>query len=199
MVRVRLFIEGGGSGELPDKEFRQAWKKFFESAGLIGRLPKAVRGESRNETFDKFGAALRKRNADELALLLVDSEGPVTAGHSAWQHLRNRDNWDQPPDAANDSAYLMVQVMETWFLADRDALRRFFGPSLNENYFREWQNLETVPKDTVYNALERATRDCQKQYRKGRISFLLLCEISPERVAEFCPHARILLDYLRGL
>ena len=93
----------------------------------------------------------------------------------------------------------MVQSMETWFLADHEALRRFFGPSLNENNFREWQNLETVPKDKVYNALERATRDCQKQYHKGRISFLLLCEISPERVAESCPNARQLLDYLRGL
>ena len=164
-------------------------------------MPKVMVGGGRVQTFRSFAKSLRSSHPDELPLLLVDSEGRVADEHSAWQHLNARpeDNWDQPPGTDNNSAYLMVQSMETWFLADRDALRRFFGPSLSENNFREWQNLETVPKDTVYNALERATRDCQKQYRKGRISFLLLCEISPERVAEFCPHARILLDYLRGL
>ena len=199
MVRVRLFVEGGGPGEMPDKTFRQAWRKFFEAAELAGKLPKVVRGESRNETFDKFKTAIQKRATDEVVLLLVDSEGPVVADHGAWQHLLNRDNWDQPDDAGYDSAYLMVQVMETWFLSDREALRRFFGRSLNETHFRQWQNLEAVPKDTVYNALEQATRTCQKQYRKGKVSFQLLSTINPDLVAQACPHAGGLLDYLRGL
>ena len=197
MVKVRIFIEGGSSGKISDKVFKEAWTAFFAAAGLSGRMPRIVRGEGRSTTFRKFRTARRRTN--ELLLLLVDSEGPVAAGHSAWQHLRNSDNWDQPIGAADDSAYLMVQVMEAWFLADRDALRRFFGPSLNENHFREWQNLEAVPKDTIYNALEQATRDCQQQYQKGKISFQLLGEISPGLVAAACPHAGQLLNYLRGL
>jgi hypothetical protein len=64
MVKVRLFVEGGGPGELPDKTFRQAWRRFFEAAGLAGKLPKVVRGESRNETFDKFKTAVRKRTTN---------------------------------------------------------------------------------------------------------------------------------------
>ena len=37
MVRVRIFIEGGGSGEHPDEDFHgQAWRKFFVAVGLIG-------------------------------------------------------------------------------------------------------------------------------------------------------------------
>ena len=89
--------------------------------------------------------------------------------------------------------------METWFLTDRDALRQFFGPSLNENYFSRWPDLEAVPKDTVINALERATSNCQKPYSKGKVSFELLGEIDPQRVAEASPHAGQLMDYLRGL
>ena len=162
-------------------------------------MPRVARGEGREQTFDKFTSALRHRRRGEIVILLVDSEGPVTAGNSTWQHLRNRDNWEQPPGAANDSAYLMVQVMETWFLADRDALRRFFGPSLNENRFREWPNLEEVPKDTVLNTLEQATRTCQKPYRKGRVSFDLLGQIDPQQVAAACPHTNDLLDFLRAL
>ena len=160
-------------------------------------MPKIVRGEGRSATFRKFRTTRQRVN--ELFLLLVDSEGPVVSGHSSWQHLRNRDNWEQPTGADDDSAHLMVQVMETWFLADRDALRRFFGPSLNENHFGQWPDLEVVHKDTVLNALERATANCQKPYSKGKVSFELLGQIDPEAVAAACPHAEELLDYLRGL
>ena len=197
MVRVRIFIEGGGTAS--DGVFTEGWRKFFVAAGLLGQMPRVVRGEGREQTFDKFKTALQRRRPDELPILLVDSEGPVAAGHSAWQHLRHQDNWEQPQGAADDSTYLMVQVMETWFLADREALRGFFGPQLNENHFREWPDLEEVHKDSALNALERATSNCQKPYRKGKVSFELLGQIEPQRVAEACPHASQLLNYLRGL
>lgn len=197
MVRVRIFIEGGGTAS--DEVFTEGWRKFFVAAGLLGQMPRVVRGEGREQTFDKFKTALERRRPNELPILLVDSEGPVAAGHSAWQHLRNRDSWNQPQGAVVVSAYLMVQVMETWFLADREALRGFFGPRLNENHFREWPDLEEVHKDSALSALERATSNCQKPYRKGRVSFELLGQIDPQRVADACPHARALLDFLRGL
>ena len=92
MVKVRIFIEGGSSGKISDKVFKEAWTAFFAAAGLSGRMPRIVRGEGRSTTFRKFRTARRRTN--ELLLLLVDSEGPVAAGHSAWQHLRNSDNWD---------------------------------------------------------------------------------------------------------
>ena len=197
MVRVRIFIEGGGIAS--DEVFTDGWRSFFVAAGLLGRMPRVVRGEGREQTFDKFKTALQRRRPNELSILLVDSEGPVAAGHSAWQYLRHQDNWEQPQGAANDSAYLMVQVMETWFLADRDTLRQFFGHSLNESHFRRWPDLEEVPKSTVIDALERATSNCQKPYRKGRVSFELLGQINPQRVSDACPHASRLLNYLRGL
>ena len=89
--------------------------------------------------------------------------------------------------------------METWFLADRDALRSFFGTALNENHFREWHDPEAVAKDTVLNALAQSTRACRKPYRKGRVSFELLSQLDPQTVAAACPHADQLLTYLRTL
>lgn len=197
MVRVRIFIEGGSIAS--DEVFTEGWRNFFLAAGLLGRMPRVVRGEGREQTFDKFKSALQRRRPNELHILLVDSEGPVAAGRSAWQHLHHQDNWEQSPGTDDDSAYLMVQVMETWFLADREALRRFFGPSLNENHFREWSHLEAIHKDTVINALESATANCRKPYRKGRVSFELLEQIDPQRVSEAYPHAGQLLTYLRSL
>ena len=162
MVSVKLYVEGGGEGQANHESFRQGWIGFLRRAGLAGRMPQVIPGGGREQTFDKFQTALQNRRPDEIPILLVDSEERVGAGKSAWEHLRDQDNWNQPPGAADESAYLMVQTMETWFLADREALRRFFGPSLNENHFSQWPNLEAISKDTVYNVLERATHDCQK-------------------------------------
>lgn len=103
-----------------------------------------------------------------------------------------------PADADEDDAYLMVQVMETWFLADRDALRRYFGSQFLESALGSWPELERVPKTTVLQALQRATSGCANPYAKGKVSFELLAQIAPARVEAACPHARALLSRLRG-
>ena len=115
------------------------------------------------------------------------------------QHLEARDRWNKPSDASDDDAFLMVQVMETWFLADRDALRRYFGAQFAENALRQWPQLEAVPKQTVLDALQRATARCQKGYAKGKVSFDLLAQVDPNRVEAACPHAKALLDRLKSL
>ena len=148
---------------------------------------------------------MHTRKPNELPLLLVDSEGRVAPAHSAWQHLKARpgDGWDRPNGASDDQAFLMVQVMETWFIADREALRTFFGNRFKDNAIPAWPNLEAVPKQGVYDALDRATAECgEKRYEegtKGRLSFKLLATISPEKVENASPHARALLDRLRLL
>lgn len=55
-----------------------------------------------------------------------------------WQpqkHLgeRSGDRWDKPKGARETDCHLMVQVMESWFLADREALSRFFGEGSHDN------------------------------------------------------------------
>ena len=92
----------------------------------------------------------------------------------------------------------MVQVMETWFLADRGALRAYFGAGFRENAIRGWPALENVPKETVFEALDRASASCGRRYAKGRVSFELLARIDPARVEAACPHARVFLDRLRA-
>jgi hypothetical protein len=197
-VSVKLYIEGGGDGPLLDTLFRQGWRQFFEAAGLAGRMPGVVRGQGRTQTFDLFATAVAYPRGGTLPLLVVDSEDPVEAGNSVWQHLKARDNWERPSGAADDQAFLMVQVMETWFLADRDLLRRYFGASLRENHLRQWPVLEAVRKLTVFKALEMATTGCKRHYAKGKVSYELLGQLSPNQVEAACPHAKALLDRLRG-
>ena len=93
----------------------------------------------------------------------------------------------------------MVQVMETWFLADQALLRESFGADFRPQHLREWPALENLSKDIVIDALVQATAGCSKSYAKGRVSYELLGMLSAERVEARCPRAKALLDRLRNL
>ena len=198
-MSARIYAEGGGPGQLYDSLFRAAWKEFFQSAGLAGRLPRVIRGEGRSQTFDLFITAVQTHRAGEVPFLLVDSEDPVQAGHSVWQHLKARDNWDKPEGVSNDHAFLMVQVMETWLIADRELLRNYFGGALREQHLPHWPALEAVSKPTIFAALNQATAGCSKPYAKGKVSYELLSKLNPALVETACPYARKMLDKLRTL
>ena len=198
MVTATLYIEGGGEGKDLRTRFREGWKEFFSSAGVGGRT-KIVRGAGRRQTFDRFATAVSGNALGTVPFLLVDSEDPVAPEHSVWQHLHASDDWTRPAGAGEDRAFLMVQVMETWFLADREALRSYFGARFGENALRAWPNLEDVSKSVVFEELRHATASCRPRYTKGKVSFELLAQIDPARVEAACPHARALLNELRAL
>lgn len=198
MVAVKIYAEGGGEGELADTQFRQAWAGFFKAAGLHGRMPRVIRGKGRERTYDLFKTAVKNTAPDTLPLLLVDSEGAVLPNQTVWEYLKVRYGWDRPPGAGTDDAFLMVQLMETWLLADRAALQRYFGPQLNESAFAEWPELESVAKTTILHALEKATAQCKTKYTKGHVSFEVLSTVDPAEVERRCPHARQLLTRLRN-
>lgn len=163
-MKVNLYVEGAET-DLQRSECRLAFKVFFEAAGLKGKLPHTVPCGGRGFAYKAFKIAMQTRKPNELPLLLVDSEGPIAQGHTAWQHLKTRpgDGWDRPNGATEDQAFLMVQVMETWFIADQDALRDFFGNCFNDNK-TAWPNLEAVPRQGIYDALDRATATCGKKH-----------------------------------
>ncbi len=162
-------------------------------------MPAVVRGQGRNQTFDLFATAVRAGKGGEVPLLLVDAEDAVLAGHSVWQHLKTRDGWEQPLGAAADQAFLMVRVMETWFIADRGLLGRYFDAQFRPQHVPQWPSLEEVDKAAVFAALDRATAGCRKPYRKGKVSFELLGQLDPALVQGACPRAKALLDRLRAI
>ncbi|TDU64616.1 uncharacterized protein DUF4276 [Prosthecobacter fusiformis] len=164
-------------------------------------MPAIIRGGGRNQTFDAYKRALQIRKADELPLLLVDSEDLVAEGCDAWKHLKSRkaDNWEKPPQAGDQDAYLMITCMETWFLADREALQKYFHDCWRDSAIPKWANLEEIPKESVFQALSKATADCgKKAYSKGKAAFDLLKAIDPSKVESVCPSAKKLLDRLRN-
>lgn len=162
-------------------------------------MPRVIACGSRQRAYDQFCAAINEAEDDSFIVLLVDSEAAVAASDSPWEHLRKRDKWTQPPAAADDSAQLMVQCMEAWFVADRQSLSAYFGKDFNTSALPAREDVEAIAKDDLERTLKQATRSCSKGkgiYRKGRHSFELLGCLDPSKVMEASPHAKLLIDAL---
>lgn len=179
-MKVKIYVEGGGDSKATQAPLRQGFEKLLEKAGFKNRMPSVVGCGGRDQAFHKFQNALKFPEQNTIYLLLVDSEDPVTA-LTPWQHLKTRDNWNQPNDTTNEQVHFMATCMETWLIADRENLRRYFGQKFNENALPASTDLEMRSRKVLFASLEQATKDCQKkQYKKGGISFELLETTNPK-------------------
>lgn len=203
---VKLYVEGGGDTAALRTACREGFTTFVTKAGLKSR-PRIVACGSRRDAFDSFCTAIA---SGEEAILLVDSEDSVNAQHQqgqpdAWQpwaHLKARvgDGWSKPAGATEAQCHLMAQVMESWFLADRDALKAFFGQGFRERALPAANNaVEGTAKTQVYAVLAQATSNCKTKaaYGKGEHSFKLLTQIDPSKVTQASPWAKRFVDELR--
>ncbi len=199
MVAVTIYVEGGGPGKVGKSNCRKGFRKFFERAGLAGTMPSIISSGSRNDTFGDFRVAFGDKDSGEIPLMLVDSEAPVKPNTTSWQHLSSRDNWKRPDNAQDNQAQLMVQCMESWFLADVSALRKYFGAGFKSTSLAKRNDIGNIPKSDVYKRLNSASQNSKKGvYHKGRHSFDILAQIDPEKVVERSPFAKRLVDTLKG-
>jgi hypothetical protein len=96
----------------------------------------------------------------------------------------------------------MVQAMEAWLFADREALAEFYGNGFSaQNLPGSPTNIEAVPKDDLERSLKRASKPCRTkgEYHKVKHGFVLLALINPAKVEGASSHARQLNDFLRSL
>jgi hypothetical protein len=197
VVNAKLFVEGGGDSKALRTECRRGFSELLRKAGLAGRLPRIVPSGSRRDAYGDFCTALDQGEAE--CFLLVDSEGPVASGADPWTHLRTRpaDRWARPAGATDDQCHLMVQCMESWFLADLETLADFFGQGFARAALPATADLEAVARADVVHALGVAARPTRKEgYGKGSHSFKLLALIDPARLVAACPHARRFIETL---
>lgn len=191
-MKIKIYVEGGGDSSALKTRCRAGFRRFFEKAGLTGQMPKVVACGSRENAYDSFRTAVsNNRIQQELPLLLVDSEGPVTS--PPWDHLHMQDGWKQPDAASDGQAHLMVQCMEAWFLADVECLKQFFGQTFNEGALPKNRKIERVTKEKVLKSLKEATRQCPG---KGGHSFEILGRLNPTKIRRIAPHAERLLNVL---
>jgi len=202
-VKVHIYVEGGGDQNLTLTKCRRGFSQFFKKIVPSGYQPKIIACGSRVQAYNRFCAAITQY-PEVFCLLLVDSEAPVTDDQGSWKHLKLRDDWDCPASATDDNAHLMVQCMESWFLADQKNLAEFYGQGFNPNALPKQLNIELIPKNDVADGLEAATRHTKTKgkYHKTRHGFDLLALIAPHQVRHASEQAErlcvIVLDKLTG-
>ena len=198
-MNVRVYVEGGGDhNKALQTECRKGFSEFLQRAGLAGRMPRIVACGGRSRAYASFCTSQEAAGADHFPVLLVDSESPVVE-QNPWEHvkLREGDRWSRPNGAQNDQIHFMVQAMEAWFHADKDAVQRFYGPLFRMAALRPRGDIENIAKTDLFDGLQQATRACQKgEYSKGEASFHILAQIDPTKVRNASAHADRFLTVL---
>jgi len=189
---AKLYVEGGSVGA-DSKEIqarcREGFKKLLLKIGLTNRLPRIIACGSRNEAYDSFKT---EHLAGKMAYvaLLVDSEALTINGENPWGHLKIRDDWNCPTGATDDQVFLMTTCMETWIIADKDGLSRFYEKykkCLRSGGLPSTVNLEAKDSHVVQNALLAATQDCSNAYMKNKRSLEALATVDPAVLQSLLP------------
>lgn len=187
-MTLRIFVEGGAPGSIKAR-CREGFSTFFGKVAPHNSFTVMASG-SRLDAYHDFCLAIGKDDG-HYNVLLVDSEELVT--RAAWAHLaaRRGDGWRRPAGARDDQAQLMAQVMEAWFIADREALASYYGNGFTAGSIPRRANVELVSKDDVYDELRRASRNTKTkgEYHKTRHGFDLLRVIDPAKVRRGSAHA----------
>jgi hypothetical protein len=150
---------------------------------------------------------LRWIEKGEDAILLVDSEEEIRSYYqkgapdtwNPWGFLSKRkgDWWIKPSGALANDCHLMVQCMESWIIADANALAVFYCNNFNVNGLPKNNHIELIDKLIVYKSLANATRGFLKgSYSKSEHSFELLALTDPFAVFSSSPWAKRFINEL---
>lgn len=93
----------------------------------------------------------------------------------------------------------MVQTVEAWLLADPDALAAYYGKGFHRNALPRRSDVEAIPKEQLFESLDRATAETQKgRYAKIRHCADLLGRLNQDRVRRRARHCELLFSSLES-
>jgi hypothetical protein len=186
---LRIYFEG-------DDDLRPGFGKFLKEikeAAHRKRWEFAVVATNGTPAKEYLIALQTHRRAWNV--LLLDSDEAV--GSSLVKLLRKKGLEGCDPKRV----FWMVQVMESWFLADIDALKRFYHDGFRESALKGNPRVEEIPKVDVLSRLKKATSGTKSgKYQKSH-AFRLIEMIDPALVRKAAPSCermfRVLLAKLR--
>lgn len=177
VTELRIYFEG-------DNQLRPGFHGFLKeikaTAGKKRCRFQLV--EAKGTPVQDFRDAL-KTHPDAWNVLVMDSEGPVDGSPADLCRSKRLDPLHE------SSVFWMVEVMESWFLADIAALKAYYGDRFQENALRGNPEVEKIPKMDVYSGLKRATKNTKPgEYHKTKHAPALLAAIDVSLVRAAAPN-----------
>jgi Domain of unknown function (DUF4276) len=196
-MEIHLYVEGGGPTGVTRRPLREGMTVF------LGELKACAEGKGikfmvilcrdKDRAVDAFKTAVAN-DPGNFHVVLVDSDSAVSVPRLKHYRERFKGSWK---GVAEQNCHLMVQVMESWFVADPHALKSFYSDGFNAKPLPTSKDVETVDKDTVLKALENATRKAKKgKYHKIKHASELLALIKPAIVRKASRHCDLLFKAL---
>jgi thymidylate synthase len=202
---IHVYIEGGAKGQdrAASADLRRGFSMFLtklcpDIRAKSIKLNTVIVGST--ELTCKIFAQENENSPDKFFILLVDSDVFVDKADEAKIFLQNNPKLKKCDlsDVEENQCHLMVQVMETWFLADAEALKNHFGKDLKENKLRKNKKVEEIAKDDVLDSLKEATKTRKiGAYHKIKDGAKLLENIMPHKVIEAAPHCEKLFNAIK--
>jgi hypothetical protein len=146
-------------------------------------------------------AVAMQAHPEDVNILLVDSEGPNSVSLLD-DRVRKHPNWKATIDSkvSDDQIHFMVQVMESWFLADPGALGGNFGRGFAKGKLPGHPKIEEIDKNDVLAGLKAATRGTGKRrYHKTRHAPELLARVDVAKVRSAAPFCERLFKSLESV
>lgn len=168
--------------------------QFIEKAVPTHRRLRIHLGKNKDETIKDFLRALIE-NPKAKMILLVDSDCPDDG--KLLDSMKRTTVWRKyaRKGISADRVHWMVEVMESWFIADADALQGYYGRSFRLTALPKRANVEEIPKNDVFKCLKRASADGYDKTHAPRI----LEHLSPHTVRRKAPHCHQFLNTLSNL
>lgn len=169
---IKLYVEGGGKGTSKNATIRmqQGFDSFFKELKAIAQDKKIsfriIPSSNTQTTYDDFTLSV-KTSPQSFNMLLVDSDEAVEENETSRAFLQRKYKKWKLDAIQDEQCHLMVQIMEAWFIADIDALKKFYGQNFKESAIPKNKNVEAIEKDKVEKALKAATAKTSKgEYQK---------------------------------
>ena len=188
LTEIRLYYEG-------DKLLTPGFRKFLSEIYDRARAKRCkVQLIATDGTPCEDFANAMESHPNAWNILLLDSEGPDSGQMTA--SLIAQRGW---ANSHQDSIFWMVEMMESWFHAHKEALEAFYGEGFKKQAMKANPSVEQISKKDLEDGLKAATKDTQKgKYHKINHAPNLLALIAPSRVRGAAPNCRRLFDIVLG-
>lgn len=197
---VILYIEGDTKqkGKGNAITLRQGFREFFQPLAEEIKVPIDLKLLGSREIAIKIFLSELEYNPESFSAILVDAEGEFDEKETPKSFLQKISTKFDFSKVDEKQCHLMVQFMESWFLADKEKLAEFYGKGFTVNSLPKHTNVEKIPKTDVESSLKNAVRKTsKKEYKKGEHAGEILRIIDSQKVCKAAPHCERLFVTIR--